>query len=108
RKGAGIRALVVTAHPDDECMFFAPAIIQLVSLNVDVHLLCLSQGNYYNQGALRKQELISSCAVLGIPASRITVVDHKNLPDDPRAEWKISLVSSVVVEHIRAHMFNLV
>lgn len=44
RKGAGIRALVVTAHPDDECMFFAPAIIQLVSLNVDVHLLCLSQG----------------------------------------------------------------
>lgn len=34
-------------------------------------------GNYYSQGALRKQELINSCAVLGIPASKITVVDHK-------------------------------
>lgn len=44
RKGAGIRALVVTAHPDDESMFFAPAIIQLVALNANVHLLCLSQG----------------------------------------------------------------
>lgn len=39
-----IRVLVVTAHPDDECMFFAPTIIQLVALNVDVHLLCLSKG----------------------------------------------------------------
>lgn len=44
RKGTGIRALVVTAHPDDECMFFAPAIIELVALNASVHLLCLSQG----------------------------------------------------------------
>lgn len=44
RKCPGIRALVVTAHPDDECMFFAPAIIQLVALNASVHLLCLSQG----------------------------------------------------------------
>lgn len=44
RKGASIRTLVVIAHPDDECMFFAPAIIQLVALNANVHLLCLSQG----------------------------------------------------------------
>lgn len=32
----------------------------------------------------------------------------RNLPDDPKAEWKISLVSSVVMEHIKAHAFNLV
>lgn len=43
-EGAGVRALVVTAHPDDECLFFSPIIIQLVSLNAKVHLLCLSQG----------------------------------------------------------------
>lgn len=42
--GADIRALIVTAHPDDECMFFAPTIIRLVELNASVHLLCLSQG----------------------------------------------------------------
>ena len=39
-----VRALIVTAHPDDECMFFAPTIIRLVELNATVRLLCLSAG----------------------------------------------------------------
>ncbi|XP_068186967.1 N-acetylglucosaminyl-phosphatidylinositol de-N-acetylase isoform X2 [Antennarius striatus] len=107
-KGDGIRALIITAHPDDECMFFAPTILQLVELDAIVHLLCLSEGNYYNQGAQRKQELFNSCAVLGIQHSRITIVDHKNLPDDPKAEWRVSLVSSIIVKHMRAHTFNMV
>ncbi|XP_039632667.1 N-acetylglucosaminyl-phosphatidylinositol de-N-acetylase isoform X1 [Perca fluviatilis] len=106
--GADIRALIVTAHPDDECMFFAPTIIRLVELNASVHLLCLSEGNYYNQGAQRKQELLNSCAVLGIPDSRITIVDHKRLPDDPKADWSVSLVSSMIVKHMRAQSFNMV
>ncbi|KAK5888038.1 hypothetical protein CesoFtcFv8_016580 [Champsocephalus esox] len=106
--GADIRALVVTAHPDDECMFFAPTIIRLVELKASVHLLCLSEGNYYNQGAQRKQELLNSCAVLGIPDSRITIIDHKKLPDDPKAEWSVSLVSSLIVKHMREHSFNMV
>lgn len=44
RKSIDIRALIVTAHPDDECMFFAPTIIRLIELNATVHLLCLSEG----------------------------------------------------------------
>ncbi|XP_071756899.1 N-acetylglucosaminyl-phosphatidylinositol de-N-acetylase [Centroberyx gerrardi] len=103
-----VRALVVTAHPDDECMFFAPTILRLVELNACVHVLCLSPGNYYNQGAQRKKELLDSCAVLGIPASRVTIVDHKKLPDDPNAEWSISLASSLIAKHIRTHSFNMV
>ncbi|XP_041657110.1 N-acetylglucosaminyl-phosphatidylinositol de-N-acetylase [Cheilinus undulatus] len=106
--GSDIRALVITAHPDDECMFFAPTVLRLVDLKASVHLLCLSEGNYYNQGALRKQELLNSCAVLGIPESRVTIIDHKKLPDDPKAEWSVSLVSSLIVNHIRNHSFNLV
>lgn len=42
--GAEIRALVVTAHPDDECMFFAPGIIRLGELKASLYLLCLSEG----------------------------------------------------------------
>ncbi|XP_047462305.1 N-acetylglucosaminyl-phosphatidylinositol de-N-acetylase [Mugil cephalus] len=106
--GCDVRALIVTAHPDDECMFFSPTIVRLVELNARVHLLCLSEGNYYNQGAQRKEELLNSCAVLGIPASRVTIVNHKKLPDDPKAEWSISLVSSEILKHIRAHSFNMV
>ncbi|XP_058856806.1 uncharacterized protein LOC117430253 isoform X4 [Acipenser ruthenus] len=70
-----LRVLFVTAHPDDECMFFAPAIIHFVKLNVSVYLLCLSAGNYYNQGEIRKKELLKSCGVLGIPAAHLTVID---------------------------------
>uniref|UniRef100_A0A3P9BHA9 N-acetylglucosaminylphosphatidylinositol deacetylase n=1 Tax=Maylandia zebra TaxID=106582 RepID=A0A3P9BHA9_9CICH len=106
--GEDIRALVVTAHPDDECMFFAPTIIRLIELNATVHLLCLSEGNYYNQGAQRKKELLNSCAVLGIPASRIIIINHKKLPDDPKAEWSVSFVSSEILKHIRAHSINMV
>ncbi|XP_047235298.1 N-acetylglucosaminyl-phosphatidylinositol de-N-acetylase isoform X2 [Girardinichthys multiradiatus] len=106
--GADVRALVVTAHPDDECMFFAPTIIRLNELNASVHLLCLSEGNYYNRGAQRREELFSSSAVLGIPASRVTIIDHKKLPDDPKAEWSVSLVSSAVLKHITAHAINMV
>ncbi|KAM3601678.1 uncharacterized protein V6R79_016606 [Siganus canaliculatus] len=106
--GADIRALIVTAHPDDECMFFAPTIIRLVELKASVHVLCLSEGNYYNQGAQRKKELLKSCAVLGIPESRISIVHHNKLPDDPKAEWKVSLVSSIIVNHITAQSFNMV
>ncbi|XP_041741550.1 N-acetylglucosaminyl-phosphatidylinositol de-N-acetylase [Coregonus clupeaformis] len=103
-----VRALFLTAHPDDECMFFAPAILRLVELNASVHLLCLSQGNYYNQGFQRREELLDSCAVLGIPASRVTIHDCKELPDDPNVEWSISMTSSLILKHIRAHSINLV
>lgn len=44
KKSIDIRALIVTAHPDDECMFFAPTIIRLLELNATVDLLCLSEG----------------------------------------------------------------
>nr|XP_046162632.1 N-acetylglucosaminyl-phosphatidylinositol de-N-acetylase [Oncorhynchus gorbuscha] len=103
-----VRALFLTAHPDDECMFFAPAILRLVELNASVHLLCLSQGNYYNQGFQRREELLDSCAVLGIPASQVTIHDCKELPDDPNVEWSISMASSLILKHIRAHSINLV
>ena len=45
--GADVTALLITAHPDDECMFFAPTIIRLVELNATVRLLCLSTGKVY-------------------------------------------------------------
>ena len=35
--------LVITAHPDDECMFFSPSILKL-SRFCTVHVLCLSTG----------------------------------------------------------------
>ncbi|XP_066552290.1 N-acetylglucosaminyl-phosphatidylinositol de-N-acetylase [Amia ocellicauda] len=104
----GIRALLVTAHPDDECMFFAPTVLQLLEINAAVHLLCLSSGNYYGQGELRKKELLQSCEVLGIPAVHVTVVDHRELPDDPDVQWDTHLVSTLILKQVQASSINLV
>ncbi len=40
----GVTTLLITAHPDDEAMFFGPLIANLVQYNNDIILLCLSQG----------------------------------------------------------------
>lgn len=32
----------------------------------------------------------------------------RSFPDDPQAEWNISLVSTVIMNHIKSHAFNLV
>ncbi|XP_023688844.1 N-acetylglucosaminyl-phosphatidylinositol de-N-acetylase isoform X1 [Paramormyrops kingsleyae] len=104
----GVRALLVTAHPDDECMFFAPTILRLLELNVSVHLLCLSSGNYYNQGNQRQKELLDSCDALGIPSSQVIIVDNKELPDSPAVEWSIQLISSLVLKQVKESSINLV
>ncbi|KAL8199023.1 UNVERIFIED_CONTAM: hypothetical protein K2H54_032072 [Gekko kuhli] len=56
-------------------MFFAPSILKLAGARL--WLLCASTGNYYNHGTIRKEELLKSCAVLGISASNVTVIDHR-------------------------------
>ncbi|NXU93520.1 PIGL acetylase, partial [Xiphorhynchus elegans] len=65
-------------------------------------------GNYYNQGEIRKKELEQSCCVLGIPASDVTVIDHRDLPDNPAVEWDTQLLSTLVLKHIEAKNINLV
>ncbi|XP_041575923.1 N-acetylglucosaminyl-phosphatidylinositol de-N-acetylase isoform X5 [Taeniopygia guttata] len=65
------------------------------------------KGNYYNQGEIRKKELEQSCCVLGIPASDVTVIDHRDLPDDPAVEWDTQLLATLVLKHIEAKNINL-
>ncbi|XP_027747257.1 N-acetylglucosaminyl-phosphatidylinositol de-N-acetylase [Empidonax traillii] len=104
----GGRALVVTAHPDDESMFFAPALLGLRRAGAAPAVLCCSAGNYYNQGEIRKKELEQSCRVLGIPESDVTVVDHRDLPDNPAVEWDTHLLATIVLKHIEAKNITLV
>lgn len=57
--------LFVTAHPDDECMFFGPS-IQSLGKNCDISVLCLSIGNEMGLGSIRRKELGLSCDELGV------------------------------------------
>lgn len=106
--GPGTSALLVIAHPDDECMFFAPALLRLGARRLPVRLLCLSTGNFYNQGEVRKKELVQSCAVLGIPSSYVTILDHRDLPDHPRVRWDPELIALLILDYMTMHHINLV
>ncbi|KAJ2133214.1 hypothetical protein IW136_004981 [Coemansia sp. RSA 678] len=89
--------LFVTAHPDDECMFFAPTFAKLAKQrNVAVSLLCLSKGDHDGQGELRKKELVKAAVSLGLTPDSVIIVDDPNLPDDPRKAWNIALVAKTV------------
>ncbi|XP_074016657.1 N-acetylglucosaminyl-phosphatidylinositol de-N-acetylase [Numenius arquata] len=107
-RAGGVRALLVTAHPDDEAMFFAPTVLGLGRDGARPAVLCCSPGNYYSQGEIRKKELEQSCFLLGIPASDVTVIDHRDLPDNPAAEWDTRLLAAFVLKHIEANNINLV
>ncbi|KAM5180774.1 N-acetylglucosaminyl-phosphatidylinositol de-N-acetylase [Mantella aurantiaca] len=105
----GVRApLLLIAHPDDECMFFAPTILGLLQEQRPLSVLCCSTGNYYNQGEIRKKELIQSCAALGIPPSSVTVIDHRSLPDNPDVRWDNHLLSDLILAHIKQKNVDLV
>ncbi|XP_075053036.1 N-acetylglucosaminyl-phosphatidylinositol de-N-acetylase isoform X2 [Mixophyes fleayi] len=105
----GVRApLLLIAHPDDECMFFAPSILGLLQEQRPLSVLCCTTGNYYNQGEIRKKELIQSCAVLGVPISNVTLIDHSDLPDHPSTPWDQVLLSSLIINHIQEKNIDLV
>lgn len=92
------RVLLLTAHPDDECMFFAPTLLTLskdvsekstspdmlerdgrelgLETSADVYSLCLSSGDADGLGETRKRELNGSLDVLGVPPSRRRVLDE--------------------------------
>ena len=97
RCGSKQNILFVTAHPDDECMFFAPTILSTIKEGHNIYLVCLSKGDYYNKGDVRKKELIASCSKLGVMPNHVTIVDDERFKDGPENVWDIDgLVDRIV------------
>ncbi|MBW0488704.1 hypothetical protein O181_028419 [Austropuccinia psidii MF-1] len=99
--------LLVVAHPDDECLFFAPSVLATV-WRAQSHgaLLVMSAGNHYGQGYQRKKELKHSCHQLGIREERCEVIDISSVQDDPKNWWPTDLISKIVKEHIDRWMID--
>jgi N-acetylglucosaminylphosphatidylinositol deacetylase len=91
------RVLIVTAHPDDEVMFFSPTILALVGMGIQIYALCLSIGNADNLGHIRRQELLNSYDRLGVSSEYVKSVDDLRLQDGMTIEWD----EKVITEHIR-------
>ena len=72
------RILLLTAHPDDECLFFAPTMLALREdpQHPEIYSLTMSVGNADGLGGMRKEELDRSLDVMGIDQDKRWVVDH--------------------------------
>ncbi|KAK1235297.1 N-acetylglucosaminyl-phosphatidylinositol de-N-acetylase [Marasmius sp. AFHP31] len=89
------KLLVLTAHPDDESLFFSPTILALHKL-ADVFSMCISTGNSDGLGNVRKQELEKSLDVLGVEPSRRLILDHPDLQDNITVSWDVNVLSNIV------------
>lgn len=112
--------LFITAHPDDELMFFGPTLLNEIrwrlqsSSNSKVHLLCLSNGNFYGDGNKRTDELDSACKFLldycqtGLNGHQQDdnafvwkVINNTHLPDSPAIDWPSDLIRQIVIDYVK-------
>ncbi|KAI9004254.1 putative deacetylase LmbE-like domain-containing protein, partial [Gaertneriomyces semiglobifer] len=98
--------LLVIAHPDDECMFFAPTILGLKGAQVSV--LCLSNGNKDGLGSRRQKELVESCRVLGVHSSSVTCLNLPELQDGSERWWKAPVISDVLMSHLKNRKVDVI
>ncbi|WWD05422.1 hypothetical protein V865_003499 [Kwoniella europaea PYCC6329] len=102
------KALILTAHPDDEVMFFSPTILSLVSEGWTVSGLCLSTGNSSGQGDIRTEELYGSYEVLGVVRENVKIVDHPKLQDSMTSQWDPHLLLEIILHHLKDHPVDLI
>lgn len=92
------KVALVIAHPDDEVMFFSPAIhhlIRLVSID-NFFIVCVTKGGHDGAPGVREKELIKSCTSLGIHKKKIMFLDNDSFKDHPKNRWDVSELSSVL------------
>lgn len=106
----GRNICLLVAHPDDEAMFFGPVVRSLSSTN-RMHVLCMTQGDFYGLGDLRLAEMKDSCRNL-IGSGRLvdlTVVNEpEKLPDSPLVKWDRSLAIHIITSYIKAKSIDTV
>uniref|UniRef100_K3XAK4 N-acetylglucosaminylphosphatidylinositol deacetylase n=1 Tax=Globisporangium ultimum (strain ATCC 200006 / CBS 805.95 / DAOM BR144) TaxID=431595 RepID=K3XAK4_GLOUD len=107
-------ALLVTAHPDDESMFFLPLLHSLTQQQQrdtdtwQVHLLCLSRGNFDGLGDVREQEMRTCGAFLGMEPCNVHVVEDAKLQDGMQTQWDHAHIAKIVLEYVEQHAIHAV
>jgi len=97
--------LLVTAHPDDESMFFLPTIVSLAGSH-SLHLLCLSTGNADGLGRVREKELQRAGTLLRF--THTTALDDLRLQDGMTTQWDAAVVAEVVQSYVSEHSISTV
>eukprot|EP00981_Chlorochromonas_danica_P006012 scaffold1244_cov162-Ochromonas_danica.AAC.48 len=103
------RVLLVTAHPDDEVMFFSPFLEAYRSSNsAIVSILCLSTGNDDGLGEKRKIELQQCVKYYGIESQHVFIIDHPNLQDGMANHWSPEVIAEIYQDHVNVLRPDLV
>jgi N-acetylglucosaminylphosphatidylinositol deacetylase len=94
------RIALITAHPDDESMFFTPTLFTL-SLSAQIYLLCFSSGDYEHLGETRKRELAKCCDYLEIKT--LEIIEDEDFKDGPNHTWNTQKITSIVSNFVKKH-----
>lgn len=89
--------LLVVAHPDDECMFFYPALQSLLRRGEDVEILCLSNGGAAGLGERRSNEMHRAADRYGVTAK---VLDDIQMQDGE--SWDCEVVARRVERYLES------
>ncbi|KAL3423233.1 GlcNAc-PI de-N-acetylase [Phlyctema vagabunda] len=103
------RICLLIAHPDDEAMFFAPALLALnkPELGNHVKILCLSSGNADGLGETRKKELVKSGVLLGLrKEDDVFVVESPDFEDSMTKTWDAQKVSDLLSSAFAPNLAN--
>ncbi|KAK9799407.1 hypothetical protein WJX73_003888 [Symbiochloris irregularis] len=101
--------LVVTAHPDDETIFFSPTILSLRQKHLEVHLLCFTTGNFRGIGDRRAVELKAAVAALGVDDQHLVIVNDTRIQDGKQEEWPLPIMAErIAAEVSKRHIDTVV
>jgi len=97
------------AHPDDECLFFGPSILNAWGdRRVGRALLVLSSGDYDGLGEVRRKEVKESCDTLGVSTDRCVVLEHRDLQDNPKKWWSEAVVEGMLKRYVDSWHIDLI
>jgi len=94
--------MLVVAHPDDECLFFAPSMLAASrrTEGSTSHILVISSGDHYGIGDTRRKELKGSCHELGVADENCEVLNLEDVQDDPKNWWPEDRLIQVISPYI--------
>eukprot|EP01053_Blabericola_migrator_P001716 Blabericola_migrator_1__1715@NODE_1461_length_4509_cov_58_942593_g963_i0_p3_GENE_NODE_1461_length_4509_cov_58_942593_g963_i0NODE_1461_length_4509_cov_58_942593_g963_i0_p3_ORF_typecomplete_len247_score21_24PIGL/PF02585_17/4_2e30_NODE_1461_length_4509_cov_58_942593_g963_i037064446 len=108
----GDSVLLVTAHPDDECMFFGPILNGLASHLNDslkqLHILCATTGNAAGLGLVRSKELLQAAAIFRINPKNVHVLDEAGFRDGHVVAWDIPKLTSYIRDYVAENTINYI
>lgn len=93
------KVLIVTAHPDDELMFFYPTLENFIKNQVEIHVLCLTNGNAMGLGTTREVELQKVFTELKI--NQFKIVNSTKLVDNQYIKFDTKEVANELALYIR-------